>query len=64
MADELGVEVFGVIGGFEGPAEVVHGEDVFEELGLLEVADAAGLVVAVEGGREGVGAGVEVMVVA
>ena len=43
VADELGVEVEGVVGGLEGEAEVVHGEDVFEELGVVEVADAAGL---------------------
>lgn len=64
VADELRVEVAGMVWGLQGPAEVVHGEDVFEELGLLEVADAAGLALLVEGVREGVGAGVEVVVVA
>ena len=43
VADKLGVEVLAVDGLLERKAEVVHGEDVFEELGLLEVPNAAGL---------------------
>ena len=47
----------------EREAEVVHGEDVFEELGLLEVADAAGLPRRIELVGQRVGARVEVVVV-
>ncbi len=43
VADELGVEIAGMIRRFQGKSEVVHGEDIFEKLGLLEVANAAGL---------------------
>ncbi len=64
VADELGVEIAGMIRLLEREAEIVHGEDVFEELGLLEVADAAGLARGIERVSEGVGAGVEVVVVA
>ena len=52
-----------MIGRLQRPAEIVHGEDVFQELGLLEIADAAGLARGVELVRHGVGAGVEVVVV-
>ena len=64
VADELGVEVARMVRLPQRKAEVVHGEDVFEELGLLEVADAAGLARGVELVGQGVGAGVEVVVVA
>ena len=52
------------MGCLERPAEIVHGEHVFEELGLLEVADAAGLPCGIELVSHGVGAGVEVVIVA
>ena len=64
VADEFGIQIEGMIGRLEREAEVVHGEDVFKELGLLEVADAAGLPGGVELVGQGVGAGVEVVVVA
>jgi hypothetical protein len=64
VADEFGIEVTGMIGRLQRNAEVVHGENVFEKFGLLEITDAAGLAGGVEGVGEGVGAGVEVMVVA
>ena len=64
VAHELGIEVERVIGRLERPAEVVHGEDVFQELGLLEVTDAAGLARGIELVRHGVGARVEVVIVA
>jgi len=47
----------------EGKAEIIHGEDVFEEFGLLEVTDAAGLAGWIERVGEGVGAGVEAVIV-
>ncbi len=52
------------MGGLQREAEVVHGEDVFEQFGVLEVADAAGLARWVELVGQRVGAGVEVVVVA
>ncbi len=64
VADEFGVEVEGVVRLFEGETEVVHREDIFEELGLLEVANATGLSSRVESVREGVGTGVKVVVIA
>ena len=63
VADEFGVEITRMTGGFERKAEIVHGEDVFEELGFLKVANAAGLARIVEGMRECIGAGVKVVVV-
>ena len=44
-------------------AEIVHGDDVFEQFGVVEVADAAGLAGGVEFVRQRVGAGVEIVVV-
>jgi hypothetical protein len=63
VADKFGVEIERMIGRLQREAEVVHGEDVFEELGVLEVADAAGLARGVELMGQRVGAGVEVVVV-
>ena len=64
MADEFGVQVAGMIGRLQWEAEVVHGEDVFEEFGFLEVADAAGRSRGIEAMSEGIGADVKVVVVA
>jgi len=63
VAHEFGVEIERMVGHLERPAEVVHGEDIFEEFGLLEVADAAGLARRIELVRHGVGAGIEVVAV-
>ena len=43
--------------------EVVHGEDVFEQFGIVEIADAAGLARVVERMGQLVGACVEVVIV-
>ena len=64
VAVEFGVEIERMIWRLEREAEVVHGEDVFEQFGVLEVADAAGLSRGVELVRHGIGAGVEVVIVA
>ena len=63
VAHEFSVEIAGVIRRFQGKTEVVHGEDVFEKFGFLEVANSAGLARIVESVGEGVGAGVKVVVV-
>ena len=65
VADELGVEIAGMVGLQKGEAEVVASEDVFEELAVVGPAgaDAAGLAGGVECACEVVGAGVEVVVV-
>ena len=63
VADKFGIEIERMIGRLQREAEVVHGEDVFEQLRVLEVADAAGLARGVELMREGIGARVEVVVV-
>src|SRR6185437_6935415 len=43
VAHEFGIQIAGMVRRFEGEAEVVHGEDVFKELGVVEVTNAAGL---------------------
>jgi hypothetical protein len=43
VTDELGIQIARMIRPLQGKAEVVHREDVFEELRLLEVTDASGL---------------------
>ena len=53
----------GWLGGPQREAEIVHGEDVFEQLGIVEVADAAGLPRIVERVRQRVGARVEIVIV-
>jgi hypothetical protein len=52
------------LGGFERPAEIVHGEHVFQKLRFLEVADAAGLARRIQLVRHRIGTGIEVMIVA
>ena len=48
---------------FERNTKIIDGEDVFEQLGVSVVADAAGLACGVQGVSECVGAHVEVVVV-
>jgi len=43
VPDELGVEVQGMIWRPQREAEVVHGEDVFEQFRVIKIANAAGL---------------------
>ena len=64
VTNEFSVEVARVVGRLQGETEIVHGENVFEEFGFLEVADAAGGAGGVETVSEGVGAYVEIVVVA
>ncbi len=63
VADEFGVQIERMIRRLQREAEVVHREDVFKQLRVLEVADAAGLARGIELMREGIGARVEVVVV-
>ena len=56
VAHEFRVEIARVVGRLQGEPEIVHGENVFEKLGRLEVADAAGLARGIEAMRQGVGA--------
>src|SRR5882724_12371790 len=64
VADKFGIEIARVIGRLQGETKIVHGENVFEEFGFLEVADTAGGARGVEAMSEGVGADVEIVVVA
>ena len=43
VTHEFSIQILGMVGLLEREAEIVHGEDVFKELGRLEVTDAAGL---------------------
>ena len=63
VADEFGIQIARVVRRLQREAEIVHGEDVFEEFGLLEVANAAGLARGIEAVGHGVGARVEVVIV-
>ena len=63
VADELSVQIRGMIRRQERKAEVIHGEHIFQELGRLEVADTAGGTAGIELVGQRVGAGVEVVVV-
>ena len=64
VADKFGIEIARMVRLLQRKAEIVHGEDVFEKLRLLEVADAAGLARGIERVRERVGARVEIVIVA
>ncbi len=65
VAHELGVEVQGMVRGTNVVGvEVVHSEDVFQALGVKEVAHPTGLSGRVELVRQPVGGRVELMVVA
>ena len=64
MTNEFRVEVARVIWRLQGKTKIVHGENVFEEFGFLEVADAAGGPGGIETMSQGVGAGVEIVIVA
>src|ERR1700756_5280052 len=63
VPDELGVQVARMIGRLQREAEIVHGENIFQKFGLLEVADAASLARGIEFVRQGVGADVEIVIV-
>ena len=63
VTDKLGVEISRVVRRLQGEAEVVHGENVFEKLRLLEIADAARLARGIELMRKRIRSGVKVMVV-
>ena len=43
MADEFGVQIERMIRLPQGKSEIVHGEDIFQKLRLLEIPNAAGL---------------------
>ena len=45
------------------PAEIVHGEDIFQQLGVLQVADASGLARRIELMCQRVGAHVKIVIV-
>src|SRR5258705_12964201 len=64
VADKFGIDIAWVIGRLQGETEIVHGENVCEELGFLEVADAAGGPRGADAMSEGVAADVEIVVVA
>jgi hypothetical protein len=63
VSNELGIQVARMIGLLQGEAEIVHGKDVFEKLGFLEVPYAACGPGIVECMRQCVGLGIEVMVI-
>ena len=63
VAVEFRVQISRVVGRPQRKAEIVHGEDVFEQFGVVQVAYAAGLARIVERVRQRVGARVEVVIV-
>src|ERR1700757_629391 len=63
MPTKFCIQIPRMIGRLQGPAEIVHGEHVFQELGLLEVANASRLPCGIELMRERIGARVEVVIV-
>ena len=63
VPDKLRIQIRIVVRWFERPAEVVHGEDVFEKFGVIEVANAAGRPAGVELVRYRVRPHVEVVIV-
>ena len=48
VSDEFGIQVARMVRRLQRETEIVHGEDVFEKFGLLEVADASGLAGGIE----------------
>ena len=52
-----------MVGRLQWKAEIVHGENIFEEFGFLEIADAAGLAGGIEFVGQRVGAHVEIVIV-
>src|SRR5208337_1132407 len=63
VADELGIQITGMVGRLQWPAEIVHGEHVFQEFGLLEITYAPRLPRGIELVRGRIGAHVEVVIV-
>ena len=63
VADELGVQVQRMVRRAQREAEIVHREDVFQQLGIVFVPYATGLAGGVQPVRQIVGAGVEIVVV-
>ena len=63
VSDEFRIQIARMVRRLQREAEIVHGEDVFEEFGFLEVADAAGLARRIELVRQRVGARVEIVIV-
>ena len=51
------------MGGFSGKAEIVHGENIFEEFRFLKIADAAGLARRIQFVGQRIGANVEIVIV-
>jgi hypothetical protein len=63
VSDKLGVQVAWMIRRLEREAEVIHGEDVFQEFRFLEVSNPTGLATGIELMRQCIRAGVEVVIV-
>ena len=64
VPDKFGVEVARMMGRLQGKTKIVHGENVFEEFRLLEVADATSGPGGVEAMSQSVGADVKIVIVA
>src|SRR3954451_21390889 len=52
-----------MIGGLQRESEIVHGEHVFEELGLLKIANATSLARVIQRVRQRSGARIEIVIV-
>ena len=63
VPDEFRIQIARMVRRLQRKSEIVHGEDVFQEFGFLEVANASGLPRRVELMRERVGARVEIVIV-
>ncbi len=63
MAVEFGVEIERMVRRPQREAEIVHGENVFQQFGIVKIADAAGLSRRVEFVRGLVGARIEIVIV-
>src|SRR5215510_11722689 len=63
MPDELSVQITWMIWRFQRETEIIHRKDVFEQLGLIQVANPAGLARGIKRMREGIRARVELMII-
>src|SRR5215813_7698032 len=63
MADELGVQIARMIGRPQRKTEVVHGEHIFQPFRIVLVAYTAGRACGIQLVGQGIGAGIEVVII-
>src|SRR5579864_6212579 len=64
VTDKFRVQITRVIRRLQREAEIVHGENIFQEFGFLEIADTARLPGGIELMSQRVRAGIEIVIVA